>query len=52
VDSESILLHQVHPVKLAFDISASIVSNALLWQHRLTAGWSHGMLFDPISTDR
>jgi hypothetical protein len=38
VDSESILLHQVHPVKLAFDISASVVSNALLWQHRLAAG--------------
>src|SRR4029077_16530981 len=28
----------VHPVKLAFDISASLVSNALLWQHRLAAG--------------
>jgi hypothetical protein len=38
VDSESILLHQVHPVKLAFDIGASVVSNALLWQHRLAAG--------------
>lgn len=38
VDSESILIHQVHPVKLAFDISASIVSNLLLWQHRLGLG--------------
>ncbi len=38
MDSESILLHQVHPVKLAFDIGASVVSNALLWQHRLAAG--------------
>jgi hypothetical protein len=38
VDSQTILLHQVHPVKLAFDISASVVSNALLWQHRLAAG--------------
>jgi len=33
-----ILIHQVHPVKLAFDISASVVSNFLLWQHRLGAG--------------
>ena len=33
-----ILIHQVHPVKLAFDISASAVSNFLLWQHRLGAG--------------
>jgi hypothetical protein len=33
-----ILIHQVHPVKLAFDISASVISNFLLWQHRLGAG--------------
>ena len=38
VDAEAILVHQVHPVKLAFDISASVISNALLWQHRLAAG--------------
>jgi hypothetical protein len=103
-----ILIHQVHPVKLAFDISASLASNALLWGHRLgaglasryllpvvgsalvlehmppaatalrlggdtlmavgawrrkpswllagavivAAGWPHGAVFDPISTDR
>jgi hypothetical protein len=35
VDRETILIHQVHPVKLGFDIGASIVSNILLWQHRL-----------------
>jgi hypothetical protein len=35
---DAVLVHQVHPVKLAFDISASVVSNALLWQHRLGAG--------------
>jgi len=33
-----ILIHQVHSVKLAFDISASVVSNALLRRHRLGAG--------------
>jgi hypothetical protein len=35
VDAETILIHQVHPLKLAADISASVVSNMLLWQHRL-----------------
>src|SRR6266851_4766897 len=38
VDRDAILVHQVHPVKLAFDIAASFVSNALLWQNRLAAG--------------
>jgi hypothetical protein len=38
VDAEAILVHQVHPVKLAFDISASVISNVLLWQHRLASG--------------
>jgi hypothetical protein len=32
---EAILVHQVHPVKLGFDISASLISNILLWQRRL-----------------
>src|SRR5260370_41364826 len=35
---DAILVHQVHPVKLAFDVSASVVSNVLLWRHRLGAG--------------
>jgi hypothetical protein len=35
VDADTILIHQVHPLKLAADISASVVSNILLWQHRL-----------------
>lgn len=33
-----ILIHQVHPVKLGFDISASVISNVLLWQHKLRVG--------------
>ena len=37
MNSDYVLLHQVHPVKLAFDIGAEIVSNLLLWQHRLGA---------------
>lgn len=28
----------MHPVKLAFDVSASVVSTVLLWQHRLGLG--------------
>jgi hypothetical protein len=35
---DRVLLHQVHPVKLAADISASLVSNTLLWRHRPLAG--------------
>jgi hypothetical protein len=35
VDADTILIHQLHPLKLAADISASVVSNILLWQHRL-----------------
>ena len=38
MDRDRILLHQVHPLKLAADISASLISNALLWQHRPIAG--------------
>jgi hypothetical protein len=37
-DRTAMLVHQVHPVKLAFDISASLVSNVLLWRHRLSGG--------------
>lgn len=35
MDADTILIHQLHPLKLAADISASVVSNILLWQHRL-----------------
>jgi hypothetical protein len=38
MDREAVLLHQVHPAKLAADLTASILSNALLWQHRLVPG--------------
>jgi hypothetical protein len=45
-----ILIHQVHPVKLAFDIGASVVSNALLWQHRLRAGLVSRYLLPVVSS--
>ena len=38
MDRDAVLLHQVHPLKLSADISASLISNVLLWRHRLGAG--------------
>lgn len=38
MDRDAVLLHQVHPLKLSADISASLISNILLWRHRLGAG--------------
>ena len=35
---ERALVHQVHPAKLATDISASVVSSWLFWHQRLLAG--------------
>jgi hypothetical protein len=38
MDNDLVALHQVHPAKLAADITASVVSNALLWRHSVAAG--------------
>jgi hypothetical protein len=35
---ERYLVHQIHPAKLATDISVSAVSTLLFWQHRLVPG--------------
>jgi hypothetical protein len=35
---EKTLYHQIHPFKLATDISAEIVSLYLFWKHKLLAG--------------
>lgn len=35
---EKRLYHQIHPLKLATDISAEIVSLYLFWKHRMLAG--------------
>jgi hypothetical protein len=35
--AEKMLYHQIHPLKLAADISSCVVSSALLWRHRLVA---------------
>jgi hypothetical protein len=36
--SRKVLYHQIHPAKLAGDITASIVSGYFLWQHQLVWG--------------
>ena len=35
---ERYAVHQVHPAKVASDVSASIASDVLFWQHRLVPG--------------
>lgn len=37
MDRDAYLLHQVHPAKLAADISADAVSTWLMWRHRPAA---------------
>jgi hypothetical protein len=32
--ADKILVHQVHPAKIGADVTASVVSNVLLWQAR------------------
>jgi len=32
--SEKVLYHQIHPAKLAADISAAFISTYLVWQHK------------------
>lgn len=36
--ADKALIHQIHPAKLATDISSSLVSVWLLWQHSLVWG--------------
>jgi putative flippase GtrA len=35
---ERVLYHQIHPLKLAADVSGAVASAWLLWQHRLLLG--------------
>ena len=32
--SEKVLYHQIHPAKLAADVSAAFISTYLIWQHK------------------
>lgn len=36
--TEGALLHQVHPIKIGADVTASIVSNFLLWREKPVTG--------------
>jgi hypothetical protein len=36
--AERLLYHQIHPAKLATDLTAEAASTVLLWRHRLVAG--------------
>lgn len=36
--AEGALLHQVHPAKIGADVTASIISNVLLWQAKPVTG--------------
>ena len=38
MDGDALLLHQVHPAKLATDVGAEFVSGVLLWRRRLAWG--------------
>jgi hypothetical protein len=38
MDGDALLLHQVHPAKLATDVGAELVSGVLLWRRRLAWG--------------
>jgi hypothetical protein len=36
--AEGALLHQVHPAKISVDVTASVISNVLLWRERPVTG--------------
>jgi hypothetical protein len=41
---EKVLYHQVHPLKLATDISAAVVSTYFFWEHDLALGLVTGFV--------
>jgi len=47
---EKILIHQVHPAKLATDIIAAIVSLYFFWQHDLIVGLVTHFIPPPIGS--
>lgn len=48
--AEKILYHQIHPAKLFADISSSVVSLWLFWQHSLWLGLLFHFLFAVIGS--
>jgi hypothetical protein len=47
---EKILFHQVHPVKLATDIAAALISLYFLWEHELMIGLLTHFIPPPIAS--
>jgi hypothetical protein len=47
---ERLLVHQIHPAKLATDISVAVVSTVLFWQHRPVPGLLVFVLPAPIAS--
>ena len=47
---EKLLFHQVHPAKLATDISAAVISLYFLWQHQLGIGLVTHFVPSPIAS--
>jgi hypothetical protein len=47
---ERLLVHQIHPAKLATDISVAVVSTVLFWQHRPIPGLLVFALPAPIAS--
>jgi hypothetical protein len=47
---EKILIHQVHPGKLATDIAAAFISLYFFWQHDLIVGFLTHFLRPPIAS--
>ncbi len=41
---EKTLYHQIHPAKLATDVSTSVVSTLLFWDHEILLGLSIGII--------
>ena len=47
--ADKMLLHQVHPAKIAADVTASVISNFLLWKARPKAALAVRVLL-PVTT--
>jgi hypothetical protein len=50
MDQDAVLLHQVHPLKITADVAASMISDVLLWRHRLGMGLAVRILLPMAGT--
>jgi hypothetical protein len=47
---DRVLYHQIHPAKLAIDVTTAVGAAALLWQHRLAAALTVGFVPSIVAT--